>query len=418
MSLAWVVYCVAVAVLIGLAAWAGESAWRGMGRPVRWHWAAALLGSVVLPVLVWRGWLAHPGWLGWSLWGGGGWTTFAGATPFASAAVPSVPAPGSTSAWAAVLAALSAALRRPSHLDRVLLASWISSSGVMLIVIMASVWRLRRARSGWCPAVVDGVRVLVSPAVGPAVVGVVRSAIVIPAWALGLEPRWRRLMLLHEAEHLRAGDPRLLVAGLCALVLMPWNPVLWWQFRRLRQALELDCDARVLRREPDARSYGLLLLEVGRRQGAVSLAITGLADSRPFLERRIRMLGNRGMRFGRIRLSVGIVVAAALVLLACEAREPVALDRETAEWEVIEVAPSEGAAPAAALACSPAFIVDGEALAGQGRPFEALSRLDSADIESVEVVKGSAAAAMSSRWPGVDASCGLVMIITNQRSTQ
>ena len=31
-----------------------------------------------------------------------------------------------------------------------------------------------------------------------------------------------------------------------AVVLMPWNLPLWWQWRRLRFAIEVDCDARVL----------------------------------------------------------------------------------------------------------------------------------------------------------------------------
>jgi hypothetical protein len=29
---------------------------------------------------------------------------------------------------------------------------------------------------------------------------------------------------------------------------MAWNPLLWWQWNRLRLAIELDCDLRVLRR--------------------------------------------------------------------------------------------------------------------------------------------------------------------------
>ena len=52
--------------------------------------------------------------------------------------------------------------------------------------------------------------------------------------------------MAHERSHLDAGDPRLIALAVTLLVLMPWNPLLWWQFRRLRRAIEVDCDTRVL----------------------------------------------------------------------------------------------------------------------------------------------------------------------------
>ena len=109
----------------------------------------------------------------------------------------------------------------------------------------------------------EGERVLVSPDVGPAVIGWFRGTVVLPEWALGLEPDWRRLVLAHEREHVRAHDPALLALGILALVLLPGNAALWWQVRRLRLAVELDCDERVLRAHPDVGAYGGLLLEGG-----------------------------------------------------------------------------------------------------------------------------------------------------------
>ena len=47
-------------------------------------------------------------------------------------------------------------------------------------------------------------------------------------------------------EHVRTKDPLTLALGLAAVVVAPWNPLAWWQHRRLRDAVEVDCDRRVL----------------------------------------------------------------------------------------------------------------------------------------------------------------------------
>jgi TonB family protein len=74
------------------------------------------------------------------------------------------------------------------------------------------------------------------------------------------------------------------------LVATPWNPLLWWQFRRLRAAIEMDCDRRVLRGRPgDRRAYGELLLEVGGLT-VPQVGTAGLTGSRSTLERRIELL--------------------------------------------------------------------------------------------------------------------------------
>ena len=78
-----------------------------------------------------------------------------------------------------------------------------------------------------------------------------------------------------------------------ALIAMPWNVALWWQLMRLRVAVELDCDARVLR-DADARSYGDLLLEVARpRRRLALMGATAFAERASQLERRIRAIGRR-----------------------------------------------------------------------------------------------------------------------------
>jgi TonB family protein len=179
------------------------------------------------------------------------------------------------------------------------------------------------------------------------VFGVAEASILMPAWALELDERLRRLMLLHEEEHARAGDPQLVVAGLLVLVAMPWNLALWWQLRRLRMAVEVDCDARVLRREPDRRRYGTLLLEVGRRRGGNSLVVA-FAEPRAFLERRLRRILTRSGRSLR-RSSVLGLIALTLFVAAFYARDPVAAS------EVPEPGPTSEAAPPDTTSARPVF---------------------------------------------------------------
>jgi TonB family protein len=98
---------------------------------------------------------------------------------------------------------------------------------------------------------------------------------------------------------------------------VPWSPAAWWQLRRLRLAMEVDCDARVLARRADVRAYGELLLEVGRRGAGIRLPSAAMSEPRSFLERRIRMI-TQPMHCRR-RASLGLVAlsaaAAAIVQL-------------------------------------------------------------------------------------------------------
>jgi TonB family protein len=129
-------------------------------------------------------------------------------------------------------------------------------------------------------------------------------------------------VVAHEREHVRAGDPRLLAAALAAAVLTPWNPAAWWQLRRLRLAIEVDCDARVLRRRGDVRAYGSALLEVGRRASRSGFATAAFAEPVSSLERRIRIMTAPAARRPLLRAAACGAVAAALAAAACEAPEP------------------------------------------------------------------------------------------------
>lgn len=299
---AWMLYSIVIANLLGLAAMAGESALRDGGKPGRWAWVASMVASLALPLLAW---------LGLSL-----------------RSVPAVPESALIPLAPLATVPLSAGSGVPvaggPGMDRILLVLWIGVTVVALIYMLLSWAAVVRDRRHWRTASVGGVRVALTPDLGPAAWGVRHPQILLPEWAIELEARVRRLMLLHEGEHVRAGDTRVVLMGLLLLAVAPWNLPLWWQFRRLRQAIELDCDARVLRRAPDARRYGSLLLEVGRRR-STSVMVVALADPPSFLERRIRLITAKARIPSLRRVSGMALVAGGLVVVAICTRDPMAV---------------------------------------------------------------------------------------------
>src|SRR5688500_4681083 len=189
MAAQWMFYCLLVAVLLCLAAHALEGILRGLRRPTRLAWATALVLAATLPAAAW--WLPR---------------TPAAAPTLASAESARV----IPEAAPAVRDHALPALRVPSpalvRLEPALRTGWLLSSGAALITLLALMWGLARRRRRWVPATVDDVPVLVSPDTGPAVVGLLRSRIVLPRWVVDTaDPRERALLLLHEREHIRAG---------------------------------------------------------------------------------------------------------------------------------------------------------------------------------------------------------------------
>jgi TonB family protein len=303
MTIAWMVYCLLISLLLGFAALAAERALRLCRRPIRWFWSGAMVGSLALPGLAYLFPLARP-----------------------VVREPLLPVIEAIVGVEGISAAASLEAGGPpvliASIDDLLLAFWALASALVLVFLTRSYFRLRMERRRWSPGTVGESDVFVSRRLGPAVTGLFRSRIVIPAWALELDDELRRMILLHEEEHLRAGDHRLLLCALAALTIMPWNLPLWWQFRRLRLALELDCDGRVLSQGVSPRAYGQLLLEVGRRSASPSFLPAAFSEPRSFLEERVRNMIAK-VPTGRPRkTAVAAVLAVALLAVALTAPGP------------------------------------------------------------------------------------------------
>ncbi len=303
----WMLYCVVCALGLSLAAVVAEQTLLAGRVPVRHVWTLAVLLSLVVPAVAYRV-ASRPT-----------ATIVAVADDPALATATLADSLASTSPVAAVHAQptaprwnLRSALTRA---DAPLAIAWLTLSSALIAHFLCGTIALAWMRRWWRRDTVQGIDVLVSEATGPALVGALSPAIVVPEWTLAMDAAQVGLMLRHEQEHRRARDGQLLTLAHFALIAMPWNVALWWQLMRLRVAVELDCDARVLR-DADARSYGDLLLEVARpRRRLALMGATAFAERASQLERRIKAIGERrGSASRRARLgaaAVGVVVVSA-----------------------------------------------------------------------------------------------------------
>jgi len=207
--------------------------------------------------------------------------------------------------------------------DGPLAGVWISTALLAFGAYAVAMLALARRRRSWRLMRLDGESILVAPATGPAVIGALRPTIVVPEWSLDLSREQRALMLEHERQHVRARDPLLLHAAASIALLMPWNLAAWWLNRRLREAIEVDCDARVLATGHDRRAYGDLLLDVcTRRQPSRLVLAPALFERTSSLTRRILAMYPDRSRFPRARLALGLAAASLVVALACDMPSP------------------------------------------------------------------------------------------------
>jgi beta-lactamase regulating signal transducer with metallopeptidase domain len=304
----WMLYSTTVAVVVGIAAATIERVVGSTARGRRWAWMVAVGLAVAIPALV----------------------LTVDRTPDTTAAstaarltIPAVSqASAALSARVAELLAQAPAQSLARH-DRQFAVVWTAIAALALCGYGLAVWSLARRRKEWRTGVVDGQRVLVSSAVGPAVVGALNPEIVVPEWSLGLPRDERALMIEHERQHVRARDPLMLHGAAIVAMLMPWNVGLWWLNRRLRLAVELDCDARVLARGHDVRVYGNLLLNVcARRQRVGAVLAPALFERTSSLTKRVLAMSPRQARFPRSRFALGVALAAGIVAVACEMPTP------------------------------------------------------------------------------------------------
>ena len=323
MLVGWMLFTLVLSGLVAVSVRLWEDVRIARGKSLRWGWVAGALGVpalALLPTVVPSGWpesvarVLVPWLRGWGAGGAGG----EGRTPavgVGETVLLDTSAAGRSPLWFEALPAWI------SGLSPWLAGLWAVCSMALLAGFLLRYAGLRRARRRWPRQVVAGKEVLVSDQVGPGVLGLLRGETVLPRWCLELDASDQALVVAHEEEHRAGWDPLLLAASRFMALLLPWNVPLWWMDRRLRVAVEVDCDARVTARWPETRRrYAELLLTTAAlpapRRRASPLAL--LVEPSTPLHRRIVMLTHATPRPSRRRVlasGLGALVVLVFALL-------------------------------------------------------------------------------------------------------
>ena len=304
-------YTVVVSAPVAMSAWLVARFLRAHGREERIVWVVALAATLLVPPFVLLRPRPAPEPVATTL--ESVLVEDASSITTAPQALPALPAP--------------AAARLPD-LDLVLLAIWIGLSFAIAARWILCAIRLGSLRSTWIPEKIDGVPVTLTSELGPAVAGLLRPAILVPAWVPALPRHQRALVLAHEQEHIRARDPWLGTLVRMGRLLCPWNPATWMLGVALRRAMELDCDRRVLRRHPDVESYGVTLLAVSARGSNRLAAVAAFAETDVPLRKRILAMTTPARRMS-VPGAVAVLVMG-IGLLSCTAAVPVPVLRAAA----------------------------------------------------------------------------------------
>ncbi|MCY0389965.1 M56 family metallopeptidase [Robbsia sp. Bb-Pol-6] len=273
--LMWMIYAVSVATLLSVAALVAEHSARQRQTPSRWLWLLAIAASLATPVIMASVSIRIP-------------AELRPPMPQTLVALHEITSTRlSPAIWVRNHDGGSVALH---HVQLHAEGAWYAASIIMILMLLTGAIHLQWRKRHWTPALVCGVPVYLSSDVGPAVVGLFRPRIVLPTWLLDSPEEQQAAVVAHEESHIDAYDPVLLTVALCLIVLMPWNVPLWWQLRRLRCAIEIDCDARVLKAGHKLAVYGETLIAVGERKSRYIGSVVSMSESRSFLEQRLRLM--------------------------------------------------------------------------------------------------------------------------------
>jgi lipopolysaccharide transport protein LptA len=232
------------------------------------------------------------------------------------------------------------------HWDSALCVLWTLSSAAVLLGMLGTSLQFRHVSDRWPVVQVNGRSIKLAERIGPALFGVWRPQVILPRWILDAPPVIRSIVIAHEESHLAARDTLLLMVAQLIVALTPWNLPAWWQLRRLRFAIEVDCDARVLQTSIDPLSYGEALLAIAQQRSRPPLGAVALSEPVSQLERRIKVMLSKTPRFYPVLAGGLAALATTFVVYAAQLQAPVVTEQVPVPTSRGAVAASED--PAAA----------------------------------------------------------------------
>jgi len=174
-------------------------------------------------------------------------------------------------------------------------------------------------------SIVSTRRLARDPSVGPALVGVLRPRLILPA---DFETRFaaheRALILAHEDMHRASGHTVINALVEVARCLSWFNPLTHLAANRVRVDQELACDAAVIAARPhERRVYAQALLRTQLGTAFLPLGCTWTSRSAKRIAERIEMVGRTpiGAR-GKIAGALGVVIIGAALGFAAWAQQP------------------------------------------------------------------------------------------------
>lgn len=290
----------------------------------------------------------------------------------------------------------------PAGWPRWALLAWAAGAALVLAFQLTGLWQVRRLARRAPPLVDEGwgellgevrrrvelsrdLRLAESPVARSAMtLGWRRPVVLLPPGWRGWSPERRRIVLLHEAVHVRRGDwPVRILLRLTAALYWP-SPLTWVALRRLTLEQERACDDEVVALGVRPSTYAAHLLQMTRamRPRATS---PRLGFPYPALEmaRRSQMEGRLMSILDAPRANRKPFYLPALALVAGLALSLAAVK----PWTVAEASPqtpSPAAAPANATADLPRTLAELQRLEAQLQPYEDQLETMEGELEPLE----------------------------------
>lgn len=246
-------------------------------------------------------------------------------SPISTGVLPSLGAQSGNRSWFAGLVR--------AEIGTVLVVGWLAgtalAAGLFLMSLVLQSMNLRRLQTiddtDWINSVATaaaalGLRRRVTTLESndgcvPAVVGVLRSRLIVPREWRTWSPTQRHCILLHELAHVKRRDVATQLLGQVAWLAYWFHPLMWYAVRQLRIERELASDDCVLLSGQTASDYAEQLLHTLRSCRSFKLAMGVAMAHSARLDQRVLAILDPRRRREPVGLRLGIVLLAVVGLI-------------------------------------------------------------------------------------------------------